>query len=254
MPAISTTRRNCISPHRPRVAGERRAVTRFRVSDCNLLLGLRQLPHLRAQPRVGPLPFELEQAQPLFVAAELIGQGGEELFDGLATLVEVTLGRLAGLHQTGVGQGQELGVVLFQGLGRQLGEDTGGQFPGLLVGGLTIGRQGALVLEEAAEPGQLGSTRPWLRPRAAAWRADSRAERRPAATTKADGDAHHGADHDPDDEPDDHDNQLQACMGVPPGRSRGSPALRGRGYRGGVTPSGMGTNQGDSGEEDHRRG
>ena len=35
MPAISTTRRSCSSPHRPRVWGERRAVTRLRVSFCS---------------------------------------------------------------------------------------------------------------------------------------------------------------------------------------------------------------------------
>ena len=35
MPAVSTARRSCISPQRPRVCGERRAVTRLRVSFCS---------------------------------------------------------------------------------------------------------------------------------------------------------------------------------------------------------------------------
>ena len=35
MPAISTTRLSCSSPHRPRVWGERSAVTRLRVSLCS---------------------------------------------------------------------------------------------------------------------------------------------------------------------------------------------------------------------------
>ena len=35
IPAISTTRRSCTSPQRPRVCGERRAVTRLRVSFCS---------------------------------------------------------------------------------------------------------------------------------------------------------------------------------------------------------------------------
>ena len=35
IPAASTARRSVISPQRPRVAGERSAVTRFRVSFCS---------------------------------------------------------------------------------------------------------------------------------------------------------------------------------------------------------------------------
>ena len=54
IPAISTTRRNCISPHRPRVAGERSAVTRLRVSDWSLSWDWVRRPDLLAQTRCRP--------------------------------------------------------------------------------------------------------------------------------------------------------------------------------------------------------
>ncbi len=74
IPAISTTRRSCISPQRPRVAGDRSAVTRLRVSDCSLSWDSVSVPDLLAQPGVRLLALELEEPQALLVAAELVAQ------------------------------------------------------------------------------------------------------------------------------------------------------------------------------------
>ncbi len=132
MPAISTTRRSWISPQRPRVWGERRAVTRLRVSLLELLVSQVELGQLLAQPLVGALPIQLDLPQPELVARQRLAQRVEQLRDGLLALGEVALGRRAGLVEFRVGQGQELLVVAGQGLGRQLGEGAGQADPLLL--------------------------------------------------------------------------------------------------------------------------
>ena len=75
----------------------------------------RQVLHLLGQRRVGPLPLDLEALHPFFVLAQLLADGLEQLLDGLLPLGQLPVGRLAGLVELGVGQLQELLVVLLEG-------------------------------------------------------------------------------------------------------------------------------------------
>ncbi len=159
IPAISTTRRSCISPQRPRVAG--RAQRRHQVArlGLQLVLGLGERPDLLAEPGVGLLALELEEPQPLLVAAELLAQRGEQLLDGLGALVEIAARRLLGVAHAGVGQLQELGVVLLERLARQFGELAHELAPDLLGGASSLLGRAALVLERGLQGQHLGSRR-----------------------------------------------------------------------------------------------
>jgi hypothetical protein len=142
-----------------------------------------------------------------------------------------------------------LGVVLFEGLARQLGEDTGGQLACFVVGGLPFGRRSALPVEEAPQSDELCVRRGRS---GRVLRLELRYTRRLAtgADHEHDGSPHGHAGHDADDESDDHGCPLQAVMGVLPGRLRWSPALRGPPYRWGVTTTGMGADVAvDEGED-----
>ena len=122
MPAISTTRRSWISPQRPRVCGERSAVTRLRVSFCSCSWPRCSCATFSLRPFVGALALHLDLLQPHLIAGQRLAQRAQELGDGLLALGEVPLGRRLGLAELRLGQGQELLVVLLQRLGRQLGE------------------------------------------------------------------------------------------------------------------------------------
>ena len=114
MPAISTTRRSWISPQRPRVCGERSAVTRLRVSFWSCSCPRWSCGHLLVQPLVGALALELHLPEPALVAGQRLAQRVEQLRDRLLALGQVALGRRAGLAELRVGQGKELLVVLGQ--------------------------------------------------------------------------------------------------------------------------------------------
>ncbi len=134
-----------------------------------LVLGVGQGPDLLAQTRVGLLTLELEESKPLFVAAELLAEGTEQLLDGLSALIEITARRLLGMGHAGVGELEELGVVLLERLARQLGEFTDELTPHVLGGQTTLLRRAALVLEQGLQGVHLGPGRcPAPRPGAGA--------------------------------------------------------------------------------------
>ena len=117
----------------PSPAGLRRPQRRHQVPGllAQLLVPEMQLGHLLGQPLVGALALELHLLEPALVAGQRLAQRIEQAGDGLLALVQVALRRRARLFEPGVGQGQELLVVLGQGVGRQLGERP--RQPGALV-------------------------------------------------------------------------------------------------------------------------
>ena len=153
----------------PSATRSRGAQSRDQVAGLGLqlVLGLGERPHLLAQPGVGLLTLELEEPQAVLVAAELFAQGGEELLDGLGALVEVTARRLLGMGQAGVGELQELRVVLLERLARQLGDFPYELAPAHLVARRLAARRprprswsssapGASTPRRRAEPERLG--------------------------------------------------------------------------------------------------
>ena len=164
IPAISTTRRSCSSPQRP--AGLGRAQRGDQVAGLLLQLVVRggQVLHLLGQGGVGPLPLDLEPLHPLLVLAELLADGLEQLLDGLLPLGQLPVGGLAGLVELGVGQLEELLVVLLQGQRREPGE-----LPGQLLAGLARRRRPAgrrrgarARARRSGGPPRLGQARRWL--------------------------------------------------------------------------------------------
>ena len=153
MPAISTTRRSCSSPQRPRVCGDRSAVTRLRVSFCSWSCEVDRCFICSVRVAVGPLALHLEALHPLLVLPQLLADGLQELLDGLLTLGQLALGRLAGLVELGVGELEELLVVLLEGQGRQPGELTGQLGPRLLERRGALFASPTLVLQFGGQTG-----------------------------------------------------------------------------------------------------
>ena len=124
MPAISATRRSCISPQRPR--GLRRAERGDQVA-C-LASGAALMTHDAAGPPSRSTRRRRPCAPPRSAGCRARSgpasrcSGDRSCAIDLLALGEVALGRRPGLVEPGVGQGEELLVVLRQRLGRQLGE------------------------------------------------------------------------------------------------------------------------------------
>ena len=113
MPAISTTRRNCISPHRPRVAGDRNAVTRLLVSrwrrSCDSVQLFRPGRAGRHRPLAGSArgPASLFRTSPVGLAA-----GTRRCSIASLRCRGPPWRPVASLFQPGIGELQELRVVL----------------------------------------------------------------------------------------------------------------------------------------------
>ena len=101
-------------PSGPASAGERSAVTRFRVSFCSCSWPEVQRRHPLVQVGVGALALDLHVLEAPLVAGQGLAQRVQQLRDRLLALREVALGRRAGLVELGVGQREELLVVLGQ--------------------------------------------------------------------------------------------------------------------------------------------
>ncbi len=117
-----------------------------------------ELGHFLAQPGVGPLALGLHVLDAPLVAGERLAERVQKLCDGRLAPVEVALGRSSCLVEPGVGQGQELLVVLRQGLRRQLRERSG-QPAALLLrprGRLRAGPAYELELRHCHRPRRLG--------------------------------------------------------------------------------------------------
>src|SRR5664280_2319104 len=153
MPAISTTRRSCSSPQRPR-GGDQVA---------GLLLQLvvrgREVLHLFGERRVRPLALDLEALHPRLVLAQLLADRLEQLLDGLLALGQLPVGRLAGLVELGVGQLKELVAVLLQRRGGQAGKLSQQLIANLVEGGCPLGGRLALVVELGGQTGRFGLER-----------------------------------------------------------------------------------------------
>ena len=79
--------------------------------------------------------------------AQLLAQGRQQLFDGLGPLVEIAAGRLLRLFQAGIGQLEELRVVVLEGTARQLGELSHEEGADLVGRRLALGGVGPFLLE-----------------------------------------------------------------------------------------------------------
>ena len=115
MPAISTTRRSCISPHRPRVAGERSAVTRLRVSAWSRSWDSVSWPHLLAAGPCRPSGARARGA----AAPARSGRAARAAGTSSCSMACLRCSRSPGRHlvrllEARVGQLQELGVVVLE--------------------------------------------------------------------------------------------------------------------------------------------
>ena len=101
-----------------------------------------QCRHPLVQCGIGAFAFHLHVPQAALVTSQGLAQRVEELRDRLLTLREVALGGRTDLVELGVGQRQELLVVLRQRLGGELREGPGQEIALLLgpPGGLEFGR------------------------------------------------------------------------------------------------------------------
>ena len=161
MPAAFTALRSVISPQRPRVCGDRSAVTRFLVSFCSCSWPTCSAATRSFKRGVRALALRLHVPQPLLVAGQGLAQRVEQLCDRLLALREIALGGRADLVELGIGQGEELLVVLRQRLRRELRERAGEQ-PALLLRparGLAFGRAQQLELGNCDGTGRLGGRR-----------------------------------------------------------------------------------------------
>jgi len=81
----------------PTAAGLRAAQGRHQATGLllELVVGGGQLLHLLGQRRIRPHAFALELLHPLVVLPELLGDGRQQVLDGLLAQGEVTFGRLA---------------------------------------------------------------------------------------------------------------------------------------------------------------
>ena len=132
MPAAFTALRSVISPQRPRVCGDRSAVTRFLVSFCSCSWPTCSAATRSFNVAYAPWRSASMSRKPALVAGQGLAQRVEQLRDRLLALREVALGGRADLVELGIGQGEELLVVLGQRLRRQLRERAGEQ-PALLL-------------------------------------------------------------------------------------------------------------------------
>ena len=145
MPAISTTRRSCSSPQRPRTCGARSARTRLpasvRSSPCASAMpellasaGVRALARLLQLPQ---LPVELPQA---------VAHRREQLGDALLAPLQVAARALLVLLQAGPGQRQERRARFAQRLRRERLEGVGEPRPRVLEQRQLLLGRGALGL------------------------------------------------------------------------------------------------------------
>ena len=114
------------APAAPRLRGPQR---RDQVPGLllQLLVAEVQRGHPLVQRGVGALALDFHVPQPALVAGQRLAQRVQELRDRLLALGEIALGGRADLVELGVGQREELLVVLRQRLRRQLREGAGQQ-------------------------------------------------------------------------------------------------------------------------------
>src|ERR1039457_645650 len=141
MPAISTTRRNWISPQRPRALGVRSAVTSLPVSPRNC-----DWVSIRLRTGLGFLEF-LDLVVPL---VERFAPRGHHVGDGLLAQFQIAARGLLSLGQGGAGQFQEGLAVAGEGVGGERLEGVGELLPRVfeerqfLVRALALGFQARL--------------------------------------------------------------------------------------------------------------
>ena len=125
IPASSTTRRSCISPHRPRASGRRRAVTRAWVCSRSWSESARAIFTCSASAACDGRRAAVRLAQLVLYPGQGLAQRLDQVRDCGLALVQLARGGDVGRGQTALGDLQEPAGALVQGLRGQLPEPLG---------------------------------------------------------------------------------------------------------------------------------
>ena len=129
MPAISTTRRNWISPQWPRALGVRSAVTSLPVSRAQLRLGFDEAADLFVERGIGTGAGFLQFLDLGVHLVERFADRRYQLGDGVLAQLQIAAGSLLSLGEGGAGEFQEGLVVARQGVGGKRLEGIGELLP-----------------------------------------------------------------------------------------------------------------------------